>query len=75
MSTLVKAAALEALKRRQASQPVHIDNSSLYAGSPMHFYCRSCGWPTDTLPEDYFLTRPRQLCGECQAMKDMGWLE
>jgi hypothetical protein len=71
---VVKHAAIEALKRRQASQPVHIGNSSLRSGDPMYFYCQSCGWLADTLPEDYFLAQPRRLCSECQAMKDRGWL-
>lgn len=65
---------LEALKDRRAHPPEQIDNASLYAGSPMYFYCRSCGWLADTKPEEY-LTSPKKLCDACQRMKDLGWLE
>ena len=70
-----KKSALEALQKRRDNQPKQIDNGSLYAGSPMYFYCISCGHLADTLPENYFLSTPNKLCDECQALKDMGWLE
>jgi hypothetical protein len=73
-TTLGKRASLTALKLRRATQPQQIDNASLPAGAPMYFYCKSCGHLADTKPELY--TDPvKQLCGECQAMKDCGWLE
>jgi hypothetical protein len=69
-----KEIALQALDARRADKPKQIDNSSLYAGSSMYYYCKVCGHISDVLPESYF-GRPRQLCGECQALKDCGWLE
>ncbi|HWP61376.1 MAG TPA: hypothetical protein VN495_02135 [Candidatus Paceibacterota bacterium] len=51
-------------------------NSDFYAGSPMYFYCGSCGDLSDVKPESY---NPREdpikcLCGECEALKEKGWL-
>ena len=69
-----KEAALEALAARREMQPDQVDNASLPAGAPMYFYCVSCGHQSDVLPENYFLTTPKKLCAECQALKHMGWL-
>lgn len=69
-----KDAALKALAERRANRPVRIDNASLVAGSPMYFYCISCGHLADVKPEEY-TTRPARLCDECQALKECGWLE
>lgn len=69
-----KKAALEALAERRKHQPKQIDNGSLYAGSPMYYYCKSCGHQADVLPECHIFP-PRKLCSECQALKDLGWLE
>ncbi|MFA5870430.1 MAG: hypothetical protein WC842_00875 [Candidatus Paceibacterota bacterium] len=66
--------ALEQLEKRRKNKPEQIDNTSLYAGSPMYFYCKSCGHLADTLPESY-ISKPKDLCDECQALKDLGWLE
>ena len=68
---------LEALRQRRAHPPKQIDNASLYAGSPMYYYCTSCGHVADKLPENWDpqFTRPKQLCDECQNLKDLGWLE
>ncbi len=60
------------LKYRRANRPKQIDNASLYAGSPMYFYCISCGHLADTKPESY-TTSPKRFCAECQAIKDAGW--
>jgi hypothetical protein len=69
-----KEEALAALHERQKNAPKHIDNASLYAGSPMYFYCRSCGHVADVLPES-FLSTPKRLCKECEEMKANGWIE
>lgn len=66
--------ALKALEERRAHPPERIDNASLYAGSPMYYYCKSCGHLAAELPEGHW-DRPPRLCGECQALKDCGWLE
>ncbi len=74
-----KAFALEALAKRRAraEKEEKIDNSRLVAGSPMYYYCAGCGLLSDTLPENWDprLTQPKKLCGECRALKDLGWLE
>lgn len=69
-----KNVALDALqKRRKANETrKRIDNSSLCAGSPMHFDCIGCG--SDIVVAENYVTRPK-LCEECQALKDVGWME
>lgn len=74
LTTQGKQAALVALAERRANQPDPIDNASLVAGAPMYFYCISCGHLAEVLPESY-VSKPRKLCVECQALKDLGWLE
>ena len=71
---LGKATALNALQERRENRPEKVDNSSLRAGSPMYYYCKSCGHLTEVLPECHW-TRPKHLCDECQALKDLDWLE
>lgn len=68
--------ALKALAQRRANKPKQVDNSSFPAGSPMYFYCKSCGHLSDALPENYLPgpNRPKRLCNECQALKDHGWI-
>ena len=68
--------ALEQLKKRREknAKEEKIDNASLHAGSPMYFYCTACGGLADTKPETY-TDSPKKLCDECQALKDLGWLE
>lgn len=71
---LTKAQGLKALatRRRINKNRKKVDNSSLYAGSPMYFYCLTCEAEI-VVPESY-LTRPK-LCQECEALKAAGWLE
>jgi hypothetical protein len=73
-TTLGKAKALAALAVRRLKNKTRkrIDNSALYAGSPMYFDCIGCGGEI-VVPEDY-ITKP-DLCSECQALKALGWLE
>jgi uncharacterized OB-fold protein len=68
--------ALKALKarRRKSAKVKKIDNSSLYAGSPMYFYCKTCGAIADILPENY-IAPPKKYCNQCQAMIDLNWME
>jgi hypothetical protein len=63
-----------AKRRRENAKEKKIDNAALCAGSPMYFYCKSCDGLADTKPESY-ITPPKKLCDECQALKDLGWLE
>lgn len=69
-----KRAAVKALKKRRKNKPEEINNSSLPVGSPMYFYCISCGHISDSLPESYTCL-PKNTCDECYAMKELGWLE
>lgn len=59
---------------RYAVRIEKIDNAGLHAGSPMYFYCKDCGIPTEVLPEDYLFTPSRQ-CSQCQGLRQQGWLE
>lgn len=61
--------ALEKLAERIKTKPTPVDNSSLYAGSPMFFYCKVCGHPSDTKDESY-VTPPLKYCGPCQELKE-----
>ena len=58
-------------KRQKAHKGKQIDNSSLPAGSPMYFYCKFCGAPTDTLPESYTCC-PKQVCDPCEILHAHG---
>lgn len=69
-----KAVALEALAKRRANPPEHVDNSKLYAGSPMYYYCKACSGLAAVLAEGH-ISAPPALCDECRALKDLGWLE
>lgn len=75
-TTRSKKFALEALKKRRAANKKQkkVDNSSLYAGSPVYYYCVSCGGLADVLSECHIYS-PKNLCDECQALKDMNWLK
>lgn len=78
MSAIVdgdRAAAEAALAERKASAPEPIDDASLPAGSPMHYYCQGCGHPTATLPEGWYETPPPRFCAPCQTMVERGWLD
>lgn len=55
------------LEERRASAPEQIDNASLPAGSPMYYYCKSCGHLSDTKPENWFRGLPKRYCAWCIA--------
>lgn len=67
--------ALEGLRKRRAAAQTQktINNSALYAGSPMYYFCIGCGLQNIVVPENW-ITKP-ELCTECKALKDCGWLE
>lgn len=67
--------ALRILAERRAAPPGRIDNAGLVAGSPMYYYCMSCGHVADIKSEDWFLVQPKDYCDYCQLFKDCGWLE
>ena len=72
-----KEMALQALaeRRQENAAKEKIDNANLPAGSSMYYYCISCGGLADVKNEGWFLYPPKKLCDECQALKDLGWLE
>jgi len=51
-----------------------IDNAKLIAGSPMYFYCKGCGIPTETLPENYIFS-PARYCDGCRVLAEHGMLD
>jgi hypothetical protein len=67
---------LDALEqRRQANVGKQIDNSLLYAGSPMYYYCHGCGDKTVTLPEGWYQTPPPRFCDPCKQLVEAGEME
>lgn len=73
-TTKGKEHALAQLAWRRENKPEPINNAKLYAGSPMYYYCKSCGHLAAELSESHLFPAP-PLCKECQALKDCGWLE
>jgi len=69
-----KKLALKALQRRRKknSKIKIVNNSSLYDGSPMFFYCLSCD--EEIIVPEKHITQP-MLCKECQKLRELGWLE
>lgn len=61
------------VERKTQHRGMRIDNSSLHAGSPMHYYCRHCDAPTETLPEDH-RQRPVTICVPCNSLEEHGLL-
>ena len=61
-------------RKLKAKEIGRINNSTLYAGSPMHFYCRYCGLESDCLPESY-TERPNHVCRPCGDMEREGYLD
>jgi len=69
-----QAKALEALAVRQAENKGRrpIDNSSLPAGSPMHFNCQGCNADFE-IEEKYVPPRPKH-CRLCTPLLEAGLL-
>lgn len=65
-------AELEA-RRTQSMLIGQINNSELYAGSPMYYYCIYCGVQTDVKPETWFLHPPKEVCDDCNSLIRLGW--
>jgi hypothetical protein len=76
MVTFDSELALKQFKRRKTvnAEKQQVDNSSLYAGSPMHYYCRFCGDETETLPENH-VTAPKTSCDPCKVLRDHGLID
>ena len=58
-------------KRKKKYEGKQINNSSLPAGSSMHYYCRFCGAPTETLPESH-ICRSKTICDPCEILHAHG---
>lgn len=54
-------------RRMKALEQGQIDNSRLYAGSSMYYYCKLCGLLSDTKPEGW-LDLPSRHCKACLEM-------
>lgn len=50
-----------------------VDNSAPIAGSPMHYYCRHCSAPTETLCETH-RRPPVTICHPCRQLEELGLL-
>lgn len=59
---------LRGLFNRLMNPVPQINNSRLYAGSAMYFYCQLCGYQSDKLPEEY-VGLPKKHCEACLALK------
>lgn len=53
--------------RREKYAGKQIDNNALPAGSPMYYYCKFCGCPTETLSELH-MSVPKTKCDPCEAL-------
>jgi hypothetical protein len=71
--SLDKALAIEMFIKRfaKAMMAGQVNNASLYAGSPMYYYCKFCGVHTQTLPESHW-GRPVTVCNPCGVMDSHG---
>ena len=65
MSKKQEALSRLAKRKAEAEKIEQINNADLYAGSPMHYYCRSCDLLAQTLPECH-AERPRRYCDACE---------
>jgi hypothetical protein len=54
--------------RKVANHGKQIDNATLYAGSPMYYYCRDCGALVASLPECHTEAPPR-YCEACYELR------
>src|SRR5674476_256857 len=55
-------------RRERMMDEGQIDNSTLYAGDPLYYYCKFCGVQTDVKPENWFLHPPKATCGDCDVL-------
>jgi len=60
-------------ERRAENRHKTVDNSSLYAGSPMYYFCKMCYAPTGTLDESDFTTRIPPHCDACMELIKSGY--
>jgi hypothetical protein len=70
-----KAEVEAALAERRASAPEKIRNEDLPAGSPIYYYCKSCGHQTAILAEGWIYNPPPKYCDFCTLIREAGWVE
>lgn len=59
--------------RREKNKDIkRVNNASLYVGSPMYFYCITCG--EEMLEPEGYISRST-ICSECRVLKELDWLE
>lgn len=69
----MKVAMVMYVNRRLEAHGKQIDNSRLYAGSPMFYYCEFCGQHTETLSESHWKI-PVTVCVPCKELNKIGLL-
>lgn len=66
---VAKDARLDELEqRREFNVGKQVDNSKLYAGSAMYYYCKCCGAHVATKPEGWWQDPPPQTCAPCHDL-------
>lgn len=60
--------------RRKANFRKQVHNDELDAGSPMHYYCKSCTVEVAVLPECHTEIPPR-FCAACAHLKSLGLIK
>jgi hypothetical protein len=73
MSTFGAETAFKTFKERylKNKDKERVNNSNLYAGSPMYYYCKGCFALIAKLPETHLEPAP-QYCLPCQIIVDHG---
>jgi len=59
---------------RENQDKGQVDNSTLYAGSPMYYYCRHCSELTEVLPESH-RSAPKTICEPCKVLEAHGLIK
>lgn len=54
--------------RREFNEGKQVDNSTLEAGSPMYYYCKTCGAHVATKPEGWWQNAPPSHCAPCKDL-------
>lgn len=55
-------------ERRTKNVGKQIDNARLHAGSPMFYYCKTCGVLVAERPEGWFTAPPPSRCEDCNDL-------
>ena len=67
--------ALEALAKRRIENTKRKRNKSVFfTDAPIYFYCKFCEGLADIVSSEIIVAKPKEVCEECQALKDRGWV-